>query len=204
MNDKKLSFSGFFSIVLKRLWIVIIFTAVAVAASGYISYEVIEPTYESKVNIVVAGKQTKESPILTNHIDDSLKLVSTYQDILKSPYILKDAQNRLQKDGQNITFKEKDVSVSNTQDSQVIELRVEYTNATEAALIANAISTSFDQKVQHIMSLEDKNSKVLNKGTVNKEPVFPQPKLIMGITFVLALIFSMWLTFAIHRFKEQK
>ncbi|MDG5471707.1 Wzz/FepE/Etk N-terminal domain-containing protein [Jeotgalibacillus sp. ET6] len=204
MNEQKLSFSSFFSIVLKRLWIVIIFTIGAVAASGYISYQVIEPTYESKVDIVVAGKQTAESPILTSHIDDSLKLISTYQDILISPYILKDAQNRLQKDGHTISFNEKDVTVSSTQDSQVIELRVEYSNATEAALIANAIATSFDQKVQHIMSLDEKNSKVLNKGTVNKDPIFPQPMLIMGITLVLALIFSMWLTFAIHRLKDQK
>jgi len=204
MNEEKLSFARFFSIVLKRLWVVIIFTVIAVVTSAYVSYQVIEPVYESKVNLLVAGKQTTESPILTNHIDDSLKLITTYQDILSSPYIIADAKKRLQADGHTISFDREDVFVSSIQDSQVIELRVEYTNATEAALIANAIATSFDQKVQHIMNLKDKNAKVLNKATVNQDAVSPQPLLIMGITFVIALIFSMWLTFAIHRFKEYK
>jgi len=204
MNEEKLSFARFFSIVLKRLWVVIIFTVVAVATSGYVSYQVIEPEYESKANVLVAGKQTGESPILTTHIDDSLKLVLTYKDILTSPYIIADAKKRLQGDGHTISFESDDLSVSNIQDSQVIELKVEYSNATEAALIANAIATSFDQKVQHIMNLKEKNAKVLNKATVNHDPVSPKPLLIMGITLVIALIFSMWLTFAIHRLKEYK
>ncbi|WP_165967168.1 YveK family protein [Jeotgalibacillus sp. S-D1] len=204
MNEDKLSFSRFFQIVWKRLWIVIIFTVAAVVSSGYISYQVVEPTYESKVDILIAGKQDKASPILTTHIDDSLKLVTTYQDILISPYILKDAQKRLNNDGHSIDFDRKDISTSNMQDSQMIELKVQHSNPTEAAMIANAIAASFDQKIQHIMNLDDKNAKVLNKGTVSKDPVFPQPLVIMGITFVLALIISMWLIFFIDRIRNKK
>ncbi|PPA70138.1 YveK family protein [Jeotgalibacillus proteolyticus] len=202
MKEEKLSFSRFFSIVLQRVWIVIVFTVAAVIASAYVSYQVIEPTYESKVDILIAGKQTKESPVLTGHIDDSLKLVNTYQDIIKSPYILNDAKKRLQNDGHMINFDEDDVFVSSKQDSQVVQLRVEYSSPLEASLIANAISFSFDQKVQHIMNLSEKNSKVLNKATVNHDPIFPQPLLIIGITFVLSFIFSLWLTFAVHRFRK--
>lgn len=204
MKDDKLSFSRFFQIVWKRLWVVIIFTFAAVVTSWYVSYQVVEPTYESKVDILIAGQQTKNSPILTNHIDDSLKLVTTYQDILISPYILKDAQKRLSNEGHSIDFDRKDISTSNMQDSQVVQLKVKHSNPTEAAMIANAIAASFDQKIQHIMNLDDKNAKVLNKGTVSNKPVFPQPLLIIGITFVLALIISMWLIFVIHRFREKE
>lgn len=204
MKDDKLSFSRFFQIVWKRLWVVIIFTFAAVVTSWYVSYQVVEPTYESKVDILIAGQQTKNSPILTNHIDDSLKLVTTYQDILISPYILKDAQKRLSNEGHSIDFDRKDISTSNMQDSQVVQLKVKHSNPTEAAMIANAIAASFDQKIQHIMNLDDKNAKVLNKGTVSNKPVFPQPLLIIGITFVLALIISMWLIFVIHRFRDKE
>lgn len=205
MAEENLSFTQFFQQIIKRSWIIILFTLVAALTSAYISYYVIAPVYQAKVNLLVSIKETKDNASLNSNIDESLKLVATYQDIVQSPLILKDAQQELSDQGYNIRIDEENVAVGYKEKSQVLELLVEDTSSTTAALIANAIATSVDEQAQKIMNSKSKSISVLNTAAVSADPVSPKPFMIIGITAIIALVVSTWITLLIdNMWKKRK
>lgn len=194
MTEENLSFTNFFQIILKRLWMIILFTLVAGATSAYISYFVVTPIYQAKVQLLVSFPETEANPALTSKTDESLKLVATYQDIIQSPFILKDAQQKLNNKGYNISIDEKNVGVGYKEKSQVLELFVKDASTTTASLIANEIAASVDEHERKMMNSELKSIKVLNAAAVSSTPVSPQPLMIIGITVFIAFIVSIWFT----------
>ncbi|MGG4488681.1 YveK family protein [Metabacillus idriensis] len=193
MKEETLDFGSFFQIIWKRFWIIILITSMAVLTSAYVSFHLLQPVYQAKVNFLISNHQDPKNPVLTSSIDDSLKLVTTYQDIVQSPLILKSAQSALAEEGHNITIKEKNISVNNKEESQMFELLVDYPEREEALLIGNAIADAFEERVQDLMNLKVNNVKVMNKATVNPDPVSPKPLMIMGITFVISFMVSIWI-----------
>ena len=206
MTEENLSFTNFFRIIFKRLWIVVLFTLVAGLSSAYVSYYVLDPIYEAKVNLLVSFQEDedKDNPTLSSQIDESLKLVVTYQDIILSPLILKDAQQELNNKGYNIRIDEKDVSVGYKEKSQVLELLVEDPSTTTASLIANEIAASVAENAQEIMGNDSSSIKVLNSAAVSSDPVSPQPLLIIGITLFMAFVVSIWLTLLIGNMAKNR
>jgi capsular polysaccharide biosynthesis protein len=203
MNEEILNFSSFFQAVFKRLWMVLVITGLAVLTSASISYFMITPIYQAKVNLLISSpQQTKDTLPLS--IDDSVKLVTTYQDILLSPLILSEAQSSLDDDGYSIKINEKNISVKHIENSQVFELIVQDSDTTKASLVANAIADSFDGNIRSLMNLKMSNVKVMNKASVDSAPVSPQPLLIMGITFVISFIISIWITLLMNNVKKNR
>ncbi|PLR68566.1 MULTISPECIES: YveK family protein [Bacillaceae] len=198
MKEETLDFGSFFQIIWKRFWIIILITSIAVLTSAYVSFNLIKPVYQAKVNFLISSYQDPKNSVLTSSIDDSLKLVTTYQDIVQSPLILKSAQSALSEEGHNITIKEKNISVNHKEESQMFELLVEYPEREEALLIGNAIAESFEERVQDLMNYKTNNVKIMNKATVNPDPVSPKPLLIMGITFVISFMVSIWIALFMH------
>jgi capsular polysaccharide biosynthesis protein len=197
MNEENLDFTSFFSIVFKRLWITILITLISVSTSAYVSFYVLTPIYQAKVQLLVGGQQDPENPNLNASADEALKLKTTYQDIIQSPLILQGAQSKLDEEGQNIRIGGS-ISVNQKTESQVLELLIEHKNTKAAQQIANAVAESFSEQIPGIMGIEESNVKVLSKATVNPVPVSPKPVLIIGITFVVALIVSIWINILIH------
>lgn len=204
MTEENLSFTTFFQEIFKRSWLIILITFVAGITSAYISYFVIEPVYQAKVNLLVSIKETKDRNTINSTIDESLKLVATYQDILQSPLILKEAQKELNSQGYNIQIDEKNVSVAYKEKSQVLELLVEDKSATTASLIANAIAKSIDEQDGEIMNSKSKNISILNAAAVSDDTVSPQPFMIIGITVIIAFIVSIWIALLLGNISKKR
>ncbi|MBP0724477.1 hypothetical protein J5Y03_04650 [Bacillus sp. RG28] len=203
MSEEILNISSFFQIIFKRFWMVLVITVVAVLTSAGITYFMITPIYQAKVNLLISGQQqTRDTTPLS--IDDSVKLVTTYQDILLSPNIISDAQTSLNDDGYDIKINENNLSVNHIENSQVFELIVKDSDTTKASLIANAIADSFDGNIRSLMNLKVSNVKVMNKASVDSSPVSPKPMLIMGITFVISFIVSIWITLLTNNIKKNR
>jgi capsular polysaccharide biosynthesis protein len=204
MKEEQLDFAHFFQIIFRRMWLIILFTLAAVLASAYISYYVLTPVYQAEVDILINVQPTKDNPALTSSIDESLKLVTTYQDIVQSPVILQEAQSKLNSEGYDIRIDEDDISVGRTTESQVFELLVEDEDAMKATLIANSIAESFDSNIQNLWNNKAKNIKILNKAAVDSDPVSPQPILIINITLFISFIVSIWFTLLIDTIKKRR
>lgn len=193
MAEEKLSFVHFFQVVMKRFWLIVVFTLVSGLTSAYISYFVVEPVYQAKVGMLISVQPGKESPTLTAAIDESLKLVTTYQDIVQSPFILRKAQSELQADGYDIRIEEDAIQVSRTEESQVFELLVEDQDKVKASLVANAIAAEFDENIQDLMNTKAKHVQIMNQAAVHPDPVSTQPMLIISITLFISFILSIWI-----------
>lgn len=204
MAEEHLDFPQFFRIVLKRFWIILLITVAAVLTSAFISYYVLTPVYQAKVNMLVSIQPDAKQTTALSPIDESLKLVTTYEDIVQSPYILKSAQSTLNTEGHNIEIDQKDISVEHTEESQVFALLVENEDQAEAVVVANAIAEAFDENVSSIMNTKTKNVRVMNTAAVDPDPVSPKPLLIMGCTFVLSFILSIWAALLVHNLKKPR
>jgi capsular polysaccharide biosynthesis protein len=198
MAEEHLDFPQFFRILLKRFWVILLITVTAVLTSAFISYYVLAPVYQAKVNMLVSVQPDPKQPMALSPIDESLKLVTTYEDIVQSPFILNRAQLALNEQGYNVELDKKDISVGHTQDSQVFALLVDNEDQSEAVLIANAIAESFDEHVSSIMNTKAKNVHTMNTAAVDPDPVSPKPLLIMGCTLIISLIFSIWIVLLFH------
>lgn len=197
MKEDTLDFASFFEIIWKRFWIIILITSFAVLTSAFVSFQILTPIYQAKVNFLVSHQSDPENPS-TSSIDDPLKLVTTYQDIVQSPIILKSAQTKLSEEGHIFRIAEENITVASKEESQMFELLVNNSDREEAMLIANAIADSFDERIEDLMNLNESNVKIMNKAAVNYEPVSPKPFLIMGVTFVVSLMASIWITLLMH------
>lgn len=204
MNEENLNFSGFFYIIFKRLWIIILITLIAVSTSAYVSFYMLTPIYQAKVNMLIVGQLDPETPNLNESIEEALKLNITYQDIIKSPLILQNAQLKLKEEGHDIRIGEGGISVTQKTNSQVLELFVAHEDPKKALLIANAVAGSFSEKVTDLMGIDTSNVKIMNNATVNSNPISPNPVLIISITAVISLIVSTWITVLIHYISKMK
>src|SRR3954451_3565760 len=169
MNEENLDFTSFFGIVFKRIWITILITLIAVSTSAYVSFYMLTPIYQAKVQLLVSGQHDPEEPNLNASADEALKLKTTYQDIIQSPLILQKAQLKLDEEGQNIKIGG-NISVNQKTESQVLELLIEHENIEAASQIANAVAESFSEQITDVMGIDTSNVKILNKATANPVP----------------------------------
>jgi capsular polysaccharide biosynthesis protein len=204
MAEEHLDFPQFFRAMSKYFWLILLITAAAVLTSAFLSYYVLTPVYQAKVNMIVSTQQDPNQSEVLSKIDESLKLVTTYEDIVQSPFILKNAQLKLNTEGHNVEIDQKDISVEHTNESQVFDLLVENEEEAEAVLIANAIASTFDEHIKSIMNTKVKNVKIMNNAAVDPDPVSPQPLLIIGCTFIISFILSIWLVLLIHNVKKTR
>lgn len=206
MRQDSLSFLNFFVVIWEKGWIIFLFTLVSVLVSALVSFYVLTPIYEAKADILISSKEKfNENTGLNSSIDESIKLVPTYQDIVLSPLILKSAQTELKAAGhEDLTIDKKDVQIHTKDASQVFSIVVQHEDPQAAKQIANALAKSFNNSVDSLMNLDRPNIKLLSYATVLPHPVKPNPMLIMGITFVLSLIVSIWTTLLVHNIKHNK
>jgi capsular polysaccharide biosynthesis protein len=181
----------------KRLMLISLIAAVAVAVSGLISYFILTPVYQASTQMLV-NQKTSEQPMLDpNQIRSSVEIINTYKQIIQSPAILdivvKDLNLQLSTD----TLKSK-ISVSSEQNSQVFNLTVQDEDPAQAVKLANAISNTFASEVKTIMTIN--NVKILSPAVLkdNPSPIKPKPLLNMAIALVVGLMAGVGIAFLLE------
>ena len=101
-----------------------------------------KPLYTSKTSIVLTGFSTVsngESTITQTDLNINSKLVSTYQEIVKSRRVLSQVIDSLKLDD-SVEALAKKISVYSVSDTEIIEIAVTSEKANESYLVANAVS----------------------------------------------------------------
>ncbi|MER2105665.1 MAG: Wzz/FepE/Etk N-terminal domain-containing protein [Solibacillus sp.] len=179
-------------ILKKRFWllfgILVLFVGVAVA----LSYFVLTPKYEAQTQILVNQKDGYS----WDQTQTDLRLINTYNVIIASPVILTEVINRLDLAVTPAQLAEQ-MTVSNENDSKVVNIVVLNESAQQAVAISNMIAEVFQQEVPNIMAVD--NIKILSyaKQSESSQPVSPNLLLnillafligsLVGIGFVLLL-----------------
>ncbi|MED1796071.1 YveK family protein [Brevibacillus nitrificans] len=196
-----------FDMIWRRLWIVIVFTTVVTSAVGIYSYYYITPVYGASVELLVMPNSAEEAEqareIDFNDIQTSIKLMDTYQVMIKSPRVLEKAMIAM-KLRLSTTELDSKIEAKPVKSSQVIEITVRDPSPVTAVEIANTLSRISVEEIKEIMKID--NIQVISEAKVsdNPYPVYPRPILNIAMAFVVGFFLSIALvlvydSYAIYR-----
>ncbi|WP_338449985.1 Wzz/FepE/Etk N-terminal domain-containing protein [Niallia oryzisoli] len=171
----------------KRLGLIVIFTTLAVIATGVMSYFVLPPIYQASTQLLVNKTQSEQPLYNPGEVQTNLQLINSYNVIIKSPAILDQVVEEL---GMNLTVAElnEKITVSSEEDSQVLNLTVQDSDPQMAANIANETAEVFQEKIVTLMNIDNVN--ILSKAKVeeNPSPIKPKPLLNMALALVIGFM----------------
>ncbi|MFD1780177.1 YveK family protein [Fredinandcohnia salidurans] len=192
--EETISLKEIFQTIRKRLWLIIMIAAVAVATVGVMSYFFLTPIYESSTQILVNQKTSDQPYLNQSDIRTNIDLINTYNEIIKTPAILD-----LVKEELNLTESLSEIiTVGSSNNSQVMKITVQHTDPKTAVDIANTTANVFKEEIVKIMNVD--NVSILSPAVLaeNPVPVKPNPMLNMAIALVVGLMAGVGLSFLLE------
>lgn len=156
------------AILKKRFWLLFSIIVLFVSLATAFSYFVITPKYEAQTQILV----NQNDGYSWDKTQTDLRLINTYNVIITSPVILTKVIERLEL-AQTPSQLADQMTVSNENESKVVNIRVQSESAEQAVAISNMIAEVFQQEVPNIMAVD--NLKILSyaKESESSQPVTP-------------------------------
>ncbi len=195
--EETISLQELFTTLKKRLGLIIVLTALAVLIAGVISYKFLTPIYQTNTQILVNQETTEAAQIMNQNIQTDLQLINTYSVIIKSPAILDQVSDQLALDlsSEQLTSK---ITVSNAQNSQVVDISVQDPDPAIAVDIANTTAAVFQEEIQELMKVD--NVSILSYAVLkeNPSPVAPNPMLNMAIAAVVGMMLGVGIAFLLE------
>ena len=177
---------------IKILLIVAIFIAIGIIYTiGFVT-----PMYTSSTTLVLATSDTASSSdtITTTDITLNSNLVSTYSELAKSKNVVRQVIKNLGIDIEEEELR-KNIEVSSVKNTELIEISVTDTYASNASKIANEIAKVFSEKVTEIYNIN--NVHVVDEAEIEEQPsnvnhtkdivMFTFIGLVVAILYVLVL-----------------
>lgn len=196
MEETTIELREYFEILMKRIWVVLLVTFTATVVSGIVSFFVVTPIYEASTQLLVNKNESKSDILVPsyNDIQSNLKLIETYNVIIKSPRILEESITNMGLEMTAAQLGEK-IKVNAVQNSQVMSITVSDPDPAQAVLIANGIAETFRAEIVDIMNVDNVQVLAEAKMLETQSPVKPKPLLNMVIAFVVGLMTSVGIVF---------
>lgn len=188
-------------IILKRfafliISVTIIFIGIAIALNNF----VLKPVYKAETQILVNQKYEQGDQYLSSQqIDADLQLINTYNVIIKSPVILTKVINNLQLESTPEELTQQ-ISVSSTNNSQVLTIQVEDSSPAKAVEISNEVAQVFESNIPQLMKVDNINILSIAKLDENPTPIKPNKILNMGIAAIVGLLLGIGIAILIETF----
>ncbi|RXT03685.1 YveK family protein [Ammoniphilus sp. CFH 90114] len=199
MEETTIDLREIVEIIKKRFVIIILVTLMATVTSGLVSFFVITPIYEASTQLLVNKKESQSEMLVPNFSDiqSNLKLIETYNVIIKSPRVLEKAIENM---GLEMTAGQlsNKIKVNAVQNSQVMSITVSDPDPEKAILIANGIASTFQTEIQTIMNVDNVQILAEAKSQETYSPVKPKPFLNMVIAFVVGLMTAVGIVFLLE------
>lgn len=192
MNET-ISLQELFLILRKSLWRILALTIVAALISFAVSTFLIKPTYQAGTQILVTPKKQENDVIDASQVQSSVTLVNTYRVIIKSPAILEKVQAEVKNAPDSIGALNNMITVESEQNSQVINVSVQNTDAALASNVANSVAKVFSEDITDLMNVD--NVKVLSVSGIPTAPVSPNILLNTAIAAVVGFLLGVGLAF---------
>ncbi|WP_147802796.1 YveK family protein [Alkalicoccus halolimnae] len=196
--EEKISVKDILQTLRQRLGLIVIITAAAVALAAGISYVILTPVYEASTQLLVnQSAADSQQEFTSDELETSRELINTYSVIITSSRILDPALEELNLI-RSVDELRSQVSVSDSEESQIVTIRVQDENPDAAVEIANTIGAVFQEDIIDIMNVD--NVSLLSPAELeeNPSPVAPDPVLNMGVAFVVGLVLAVGLAFLLE------
>lgn len=192
MNET-ISLQELFSVLRKSLWRILALTIVAAVIAFAVSSFLIKPTYQAGTQILVTPQKQENSVIDASQVQSSVTLVNTYRVVIKSPAILEKVQAEVENAPTSIATLNEMITVESEQNSQVINVSVQSTDAALASNVANSVANVFSDDITELMDVN--NVKVLSVSGIPTSPISPNIILNTAIAAVVGFLLGVGLAF---------
>lgn len=195
--EETISLQDLFKTIRKRLGLIALLTLLAVLIAGAISYFLLTPVYETSTEILVNQNPAETGQLINQNIQTDLQLINTYSGIIKSPAILDQVVEELNLD-MNSDQLDDNITVSNAEQSQIVNIAVQDEDPARAVDIANTTVDVFENDIQELMNVD--NVSVLSRAILreNPEPASPNPVLNMAIAAIVGLMLGVGIAFLLE------
>ncbi|WP_167577802.1 YveK family protein [Ammoniphilus sp. YIM 78166] len=174
--EKEIRIADFFTVIKRRLWVIVLASVLAAASSGaYSSYSAASwtPLYQSSARILV------------NFHPDIFKTLSV---IVKDPAVLDKVSEQLQL-GKSASALSQQIFFRVENESQIVRITAEDPNPEIAAQIANTTAAVFTREIGSILGIYD--TKLISEAKADQNPLptnsEPSSKILLGIAVGLVL-----------------
>ncbi|MFA8438388.1 YveK family protein [Pueribacillus sp. YX66] len=195
--EETISLKEIVDVLKKRMKMILLITVIAAAISGVVSFFVLTPIYQSSTQLLVNQSQSDQQYVDVNQVRTNVELINTYNEIIKSPFILDKVIDELSLEQTHAELNGQ-VNVTSAQNSQVIEVTVEDPNPSKAAEIANGIASVFQTEIVEIMNVDNVNILSVADVSDDPSPVKPNPTLNIAIAIVIGLMVGVGLAFLLE------
>lgn len=192
--EETISLKDIFLALRKRWKLIFSLVFLSITISAVVSYFYLTPVYQASTQILVNQSNQNENGVNYSDVQQNLQLINTYNVIIKSPAILQLVIEEL-----NLTYSveklSKKISVTNEQDSQVVNIIVQDEDISNAVAVANTTSIIFQKEIVNIMNID--NISILSKAIVqdNHIPIKPNPIINIAIAIAVSLMVGAGLSF---------
>ncbi|RHW39522.1 capsular biosynthesis protein [Lysinibacillus yapensis] len=196
MKEKN-SLQEIMKVIKKRLFLIISVFAVITGITAGVNYFFLPEIYQAQTQILVNQKNTDEPALSWAESEADLQLIDTYNVIIKSPAILNKVIEELKLNLTSAALSEQ-ITVSNEENSKVVNIFVEDPNAKKAAKLANKVADVFKEEIPTLMSVDNIN--ILSSANLSDDPkpVKPNKSLNIAISAMIGLLLGIGLVFLIE------
>ncbi len=158
------------SVLMSRLWMIILFGTLAGALTYVLCVYVITPQYESTTKMYIINRQSNET-LTYSDLQTGTQLTKDYQELVTSRPVLEEVREELGLEIDNKELKSK-VSVTVPTDTRIVTITVEDSNPEMARAIADSIRNSASEHISAVMNTEAVN--VVESADLPLEPSSPK------------------------------
>lgn len=177
-----IDFRQFYNALVKRILIILSVVIVSIGVTVFLTLFFIKPIYEAETQILINSKNNNSEVNPSDILERDLKLINTYNVIIKSPAILDQVIEELELESDYDTLT-KQISVSHAENSKVVNIKVQHENFEMAVHLANSIAEIFSSQIPTIMSVDNVN--ILTEAEISTNPQPVKPNIVLNIAIGL-------------------
>lgn len=179
-------------IIRRRILIIILAAVVGAGVFGAYSVVLAKPVYESTAKIYVLTQSTSLTSFADIQISSSL--AKDFERMIISRPVVRKVKEQMHVDYTYEDIVGSRISITNPEDTRVLEITCRSNDPKEAAKMANAFATVSKRQIAEIMDTDE--PKIYERAVVSNTPVSPQTKRNVAVGFVLGAILAALLAVA--------
>lgn len=200
--EETISLREIFSLLKKRLGLIIAAAFIGLGIASVVTFFVLTPQYSSRTQLVVTTPQNANSNITSNDVNVNLQMINTYTDMITSDNVLEKVRLTLEEnygyDFSRGELKESLEIVQPTTNSLMFYIQSTMDDPVEAQDIANVTSETFQEVAVDVLNSAIDQISIMSTAVAETTPVSPNNKLNLALGAVIGLMLGVGLAFLLE------